>query len=221
MSVDTALASVRAQRSGAQPNAGFMRQLVEYEASVRRPPQEAAAKGVEVVNQGLKRGHTCATQHSGVPHGAVTVPDAAPSSALQLAKSTGEGEGRTCGTCSSSLGGDCARSCSHATAASGSSARGLVIVTCNTAWAGKQSFAADQSPASPRRLCGGSFMAARCGGEDNEAAPDPAPSPQSSAGDYDSYQGTPAYVPAGWGVPTFSLIDGFPTLPSSPERASA
>ncbi len=225
MSVDAALASVRAQRSGAQPNAGFMRQLVDYEASLGRLPQAAAPQGVAAIEQGLKHGHhVCATRRDGVPHGAVTVAAAALSSDRARGESTREGENGMCSVGKSQLGSDKSRSVSHAAAAAGPSARGLVIDTCDSASAGKQAHTVDQSPASPRRLCGASFLAAHCGGEDTEAAPDPTPSPQSSAGDYDSYQSTPscaAFVPAGWGVPAFSLIDGFPTLPSSQERASA
>ena len=225
MSVDAALASVRSQRSGAQPNAGFMRQLVDYEASLRRPPQDAGPQAIAVAEQGPRLGHGCAAQHDGVPRGAVATIDAALSSDLHKGGSTGDGHDCMCSLGRSPLGSDRFRSDPHAAATAGPPARGLVVDTGNTAWAvAKQSHSAAQSPASPRRLCGASFMAARCGGEDTEVTPDPAPSPQSSAGDYDSYEGTPAraaFVPAGWGVPAFSLIDGFPTLPSSHERASA
>jgi len=222
--VDVALASVRLQRSGAQPNAGFMRQLTDYEASLRPPPQAAAPQDIAAAEQGPRRSHGCAAQRDSVPHGAVTVTDAALSSDLQTGESTAEGEHRVCGVGRASPGGDRFQPGPHAAAAAGLSARGLVVDTCNTAWAGKQSHMADQSPASPRRTCGANFLAARCGGEDTETAPDQAPSPQSSAGDYDSYQGTPAhaaFVPAGWGVPAFSLIDGYHTLPSSDKRASS
>ena len=227
MSVDAALASVRARRSGAQPNAGFMRQLVDYEASLRRPPPVAAPREAAVAEQGPKqRCGICGARRNGAPHGAVTAAtDAGQSGDQQTEESTGEGDGRSCGASKTLPGSDSFRCVQHGSGATGPSARGLGIENCSTVWAGEQSPPADESPTSPRQLCGAIFLASRCGGDDvADMVPDPAPSPQSSAGDYSSYQGTPVRAASGaegWGVPAFSLNDGFPTLLSTQEQASA
>ena len=161
MSVDVAMAAVRARRPGAQPNAGFMRQLVAYEAALR--------------------------QDRGPPALAAVVP-----------------------------------CLPQAIAAAGLPTEGLAVDPCSTALSRKKSAWVDDEPASP--TCGAAFPASRCDSDGSASEADPAPSPQSSAGDCHSCQGTPGCStsgPADWDVPIFSLINGFSSPPSSPERACA
>ena len=234
MSIDVALKAVRAQRPGAQPNAGFMRQLANYEASFRPScPSTAAREEDNIVVEpallaGSGVGRTCGA-------GWLTAP-AAPSEAASAAADAGRAVpkqskgGRDCGAPAWALPRDEQashsppfRQAGHDNAALGFAAD-IPSVSCADKGgpdAGAEAFLSCQenqwvtgASVSPAAVCGAAFMAAHCGC-DGES--DPAPSPQSSAGDCGSSQVTPAcraMVSSGWDIPTFSLVDGF-SLPLS------
>jgi hypothetical protein len=236
MSVDAALATVRAQRPSAQPNAGFMRQLARYEASFRLNCT-SAHDDLVVVEDALTSGQTAgrtpnADSNSVLPPGEVA--PAAPSSERHSKASK---SGREC--CSPPgvpRDGQDSHNPPFRQAGDMTAAAGLPIDTPSSghvqareceAWAeGRPSKAEDPwatgASISPEAVCGAAYMAAAHGGCDGEDD-DPAPSPQSSAGTCGSSQGTPsrpAAAPSYWDIPAFSLDDCFPFSASSPERCS-
>ena len=236
MSVDAALAAVRAQRPSAQPNAGFMRQLAQYEASFR--PTCGLMRGdVIVVEPALTSGQT-AGQTSGAHCGSAPLSEAAsaaPGCGPHL-KASQSGCQCRLPPCMPQDEQD-SHSPPFRQPVEGNAVAGVAIDMPSgghvqagecEAWEKGPSQKADDpwvsgASISPQAVCGAASMAAARGGRDEKEEDDPAPSPQSSAGDCGSSRGTPrrsAAVSEDWDIPAFSLDDCGPCPDRSLEGAA-
>ena len=181
MSVDFALAAVQAQRPNAQPNAGFMRQLVDYEASLRQP-LHIKSHSPAVDEAGTNSGHVPPAARDTALQGVATAADPASSMDSKAGKCTGNGHAPVSVSKEGKCHSNSCQSIPQTAALAGSPPMGLTVGTCSMATAEKSPDWAERMPASPQTVCGATFLPARCGSDGAEAGPDTAASPQSSVG---------------------------------------